>query len=120
MTGDDGKGAPGKGGLTGTTVRGLFWMLSGTGAQAITKIVVLAVLARLISKEDFGLVAKTQRPVGDAFQAVDTGTKFNRAPCQFSDLLRFIPLHQGDMISDTLLKADFDGKRFAGTMCGIP
>ncbi len=51
-------GAEGPRGLTGKTLKGLAWMASGMGSQALVKIAVLAVLARMLTKEDFGIVAE--------------------------------------------------------------
>lgn len=42
--------------LTDKTVGGFLWMVSGSGAKFILKIGVLAVLARLVSPEAFGLI----------------------------------------------------------------
>lgn len=42
--------------LTEKTLNGFFWMVSGAVVQAVLKIVVLAVLARLVSPTDFGLM----------------------------------------------------------------
>lgn len=39
------------------TVTGFLWLLVGNGFQSILKLVVLAVLARLLTPEDFGIVA---------------------------------------------------------------
>lgn len=38
------------------TIKSLFWMLSGTAGASVLNIVVLAILARLLSVEDFGVV----------------------------------------------------------------
>ena len=43
-------------GLTQETLKGLFWMFSGTGIQFILRLLVLIVLARLLTPQDFGLV----------------------------------------------------------------
>ena len=43
--------------LTHRTFMGLFWATSGSGAQAVLKIVVLGILARLLTEADFGIVA---------------------------------------------------------------
>lgn len=43
--------------LTVRSIQGLFWMFSGAGVQVILQIAALAVLARLLSPEDFGLVS---------------------------------------------------------------
>ena len=58
--GTKGEGAP----LTRTTLSGLFWMFMGTGAQALLQIVVVAVLARLLNPEDFGVVSAALIIVG--------------------------------------------------------
>lgn len=42
--------------LTDRTFKGLFWMFSGKGTQAILQFLVLIVLARLLSPSDFGVV----------------------------------------------------------------
>lgn len=42
--------------LTDKTLKGLFWMFSGKGSQAILQFVVMIVLARLLSPSDFGIV----------------------------------------------------------------
>lgn len=42
--------------LTSKTFRGMFWMLSGKGSQAILQFIVMIVLARLLSPSDFGIV----------------------------------------------------------------
>lgn len=42
--------------LTQKTVRGMLWMLSGAGAQAIFQFIVLIALARLLDPESFGIV----------------------------------------------------------------
>lgn len=44
-------------GLAHRTFAGFFWSLSGTGGQALLQVLVLAVLARLLTPADFGLVA---------------------------------------------------------------
>tara|TARA_R110002096_G_C14658100_1_gene727270 strand:- start:7099 stop:8562 length:1464 start_codon:yes stop_codon:yes gene_type:complete len=41
------------------TFQGFFWLFTGSSSQAALKFIVLAILARLISPEDFGLVAVT-------------------------------------------------------------
>lgn len=43
-------------GLTHSTLGGLFWMFIATGAQAALQMLVMAVLARLLTKADFGVV----------------------------------------------------------------
>lgn len=44
-------------GLTHSTLSGLFWMFLATGAQAGLQILVVAVLARLLTPADFGVVS---------------------------------------------------------------
>jgi len=43
--------------LTTKSMKGFFWLLSGAGAQAGLKFLVLAVLARLLSPTEFGVVS---------------------------------------------------------------
>lgn len=43
--------------LTHRTLQGLLWMFSGAGAGAILQLIVSAILARLVSPADFGLIA---------------------------------------------------------------
>lgn len=43
--------------LTAQAVNGFLWMFTGAGTQAVLKIVVLAVLARLLAPEEFGVVS---------------------------------------------------------------
>ncbi len=42
--------------ITQRTLGGLFWLSSGSGVQAVLRLLVLIVLARLLTPEDFGLV----------------------------------------------------------------
>lgn len=42
--------------LTHKTFKGLFWMFSGKGSQALLQFLVMIVLARLLSPSDFGIV----------------------------------------------------------------
>jgi len=46
----------GQAGLQGRAIDGILWMLSGTGARAILRLVLLLVLARLLGPEVFGIV----------------------------------------------------------------
>ena len=50
--------------LTHRTVAGLLWMVYGKGAYAILQMVVLAILARLVSPEDFGVVSAALIVIG--------------------------------------------------------
>jgi O-antigen/teichoic acid export membrane protein len=43
--------------MTHRTLSGMFWLLSGSGVQAILRIAVMVVIARLLVPADFGLVA---------------------------------------------------------------
>jgi PST family polysaccharide transporter len=52
------------GGLAHSTLSGLFWTFIGTGAQAVLQLLVLVVLARLLTPEDFGLVTAAMVVVG--------------------------------------------------------
>ncbi|MCB9100071.1 MAG: lipopolysaccharide biosynthesis protein [Anaerolineales bacterium] len=42
--------------LGSRTLNGLFWMFSGTIVQAVLRILILAILARLLTPQDYGLV----------------------------------------------------------------
>lgn len=42
--------------LTHRTITGMFWMLTGSGLQAVLKIVVISILARLLTPADFGVI----------------------------------------------------------------
>jgi PST family polysaccharide transporter len=50
--------------LTQQTVAGLLWMLYGKGAYALLQLVVVAVLARLVSPADFGVVSAALIVIG--------------------------------------------------------
>jgi PST family polysaccharide transporter len=43
--------------MTHKTLSGMFWLLSGSGVQAVLRIAVMVVIARLLVPADFGLVA---------------------------------------------------------------
>jgi O-antigen/teichoic acid export membrane protein len=43
--------------MTHRTLSGMFWLLSGSGVQAVLRIAVIVVMARLLTPADFGLVA---------------------------------------------------------------
>src|SRR3990170_6606194 len=51
-------------GLTHRALVGLFWMFSATGGKGVLRLAVLIVLARLITPENFGLVAAALVVVG--------------------------------------------------------
>ena len=59
--GTDGPEASGP--LSGRVINGLAWMFVGAGGQAFLQIVVLAVLARLVSPEEFGVVSAALIPL---------------------------------------------------------
>ena len=46
----------GPAGLTGRTLRGMWWTFSGTGIRVCLHLLVLSVLARLLSPDEFGVV----------------------------------------------------------------
>lgn len=50
----DGQSAPS---MTHSTLSGMFWLLSGSSVQAVLRVVVIIVMARLLAPADFGLVA---------------------------------------------------------------
>jgi O-antigen/teichoic acid export membrane protein len=43
--------------MTHRTMNGMFWLLSGSGVQAVLRVAVIVVMARLLGPADFGLVA---------------------------------------------------------------
>src|ERR1041385_6438446 len=43
--------------MTHKTLSGIFWLLSGAGVQAVLRVAVMVVIARLLLPADFGLVA---------------------------------------------------------------
>src|ERR1051325_7931764 len=43
--------------MTHRTMGGVFWLLSGSGVQAILRVAVIVVMSRLLAPADFGLVA---------------------------------------------------------------
>jgi PST family polysaccharide transporter len=43
--------------MTHRTMSGMFWLLSGSGVQAVLRVAVIVVMARLLGPADFGLVA---------------------------------------------------------------
>ncbi|HZT59128.1 MAG TPA: lipopolysaccharide biosynthesis protein [Pyrinomonadaceae bacterium] len=43
--------------MTHRTMSGMFWLLSGSGVQAVLRVAVIVVMARLLRPADFGLVA---------------------------------------------------------------
>lgn len=43
--------------LTDKTISGFIWLLGSSGAQAILRVIFVAILARLLTPEDFGLIA---------------------------------------------------------------
>lgn len=51
-------------GITHRTLSGLFWVLSGAGFQAVLRMVVFVILARLLTPADFGLVNAASVVVG--------------------------------------------------------
>lgn len=53
-----------KGGLTHNTLRGLAWTLVGTGGQAMIRLLVLVILARLLTPRDFGIVSAALVVIG--------------------------------------------------------
>src|ERR1043165_547823 len=42
--------------MTHRTMSGMFWLLSGSGVQAVLRVAVIVVMARLLAPADFGLV----------------------------------------------------------------
>jgi O-antigen/teichoic acid export membrane protein len=56
--------SPSRQSLTHQTLAGILWMILGKGAYAILQMVVLAVLARLLSPADFGVVSAALIVIG--------------------------------------------------------
>jgi PST family polysaccharide transporter len=52
------------GGLTGSTLKGVFWMALSAGVQALLQLLVLLILARILTPKDFGVVAAALVVVG--------------------------------------------------------
>src|SRR3954447_16246626 len=52
--------------MTNRTMSGLFWLSLATGANVLTLLLVLVVLARLLTPADFGLVATAIMVIGFA------------------------------------------------------
>jgi PST family polysaccharide transporter len=82
--------------LTSRTLGALFWTSLGTGAQAVLQLLVLAVLARLLNRADFGVVAAALVVVG--FSTIFSQLGIGPAVVQRLDL-RPAHLRTGFMIS---------------------
>lgn len=69
------KPTPSSGGLTNRTVAGLLWTGWGKGATTVLQIVLLAVLARLLTPEEFGVVTAALVVIGlsDIFSQLGLG-----------------------------------------------
>ncbi|HJU56717.1 MAG TPA: lipopolysaccharide biosynthesis protein [Pyrinomonadaceae bacterium] len=48
---------PSRSSMSHRTLTGMFWLLSGSGVQALLRVAVIVVMARLLAPADFGLVA---------------------------------------------------------------
>lgn len=68
MSGANGSGGQGRGGggLRHTTTRGFLWSFGSAGGQAVLQIGSLAVLGRILSPHDYGVVAASMLAVGFA------------------------------------------------------
>ncbi|HYY99449.1 MAG TPA: lipopolysaccharide biosynthesis protein [Pyrinomonadaceae bacterium] len=53
----DGGGEARPASMTHRSMSGMFWLLSGSGVQAVLRVAVIVVMARLLGPADFGLVA---------------------------------------------------------------
>ena len=62
-------------GLSTKTLRNIFWTGGGAGVRVVMQLIVLAVLARLLTPSDFGIVAASMLVVGfaDIFAMVGVG-----------------------------------------------
>lgn len=70
--------------FSGEIVSGLFWVACGKGIQSLLQFLVLIILARLISPEDFGIVAAAMIVIG--FSAIITELGFGSAVVQRKNL----------------------------------
>lgn len=75
--------APGrKSNVTYAALTGLAWLLSGTGIQAVLRIVILVVLARLVAPSEFGVMSAALVILGfsDLFQQLGMGPALVQRP----------------------------------------
>src|SRR5437763_15866726 len=70
--------------MTNRTLSGLFWMSLATGANVLSLLLVLVVLARLLTPADFGLAAAALMVIG--FSAIFAELGIGPAIVQRSDL----------------------------------
>lgn len=61
--------------MTARTLNGMLWMFSGNGSQAAFQFLVMIILARLLTPENFGLIAAAQVIIGftDIFSQLGIG-----------------------------------------------
>src|SRR5438105_15522215 len=90
--------------MTNRTLSGLFWMALATGANVISLLVVLVILARFLSPADFGLAAAALMVIG--FSAVFSEFGIGPAIVQRPDLR---PAH---------LRSGFTLSLFLGVLVG--
>lgn len=86
---DETSGSTGEG-LRDSSMRNFFWMSGGGGLSAILKLVVLAVLGRLLTPEDFGLVgaALTIVALAEVFARIGIAPSIIQAPELTPEMVR--------------------------------
>lgn len=69
-------------GLTHHALGGVMWLVSSSGVQSVIRVFVFALLARLLSPEDFGLVAAAATVIGlaDLFSQLGVGPALVQLP----------------------------------------
>lgn len=106
-----------KQGLTQKVLSGLFWTAGGKGAQAVLQFVVMAILARLMSPLEFGIVGAAMIIVG--FSDILTRLGLGPALVQRSELK---PAHLGTALFVSLIFSSLTGALiwiFAPTAAGF-
>ncbi|WP_084544405.1 lipopolysaccharide biosynthesis protein [Chroogloeocystis siderophila] len=68
--------------ITHSTLNGLFWVISGAGFQAILRLVVFIILARLLTPADFGIVNAASIVIGfsEIFSLLGVGPAIVQRP----------------------------------------
>ncbi|MFL6281817.1 MAG: lipopolysaccharide biosynthesis protein [Pyrinomonadaceae bacterium] len=91
--------------MTQRTMSGMFWLLSGSGVQAILRVAVIVVMARLLGPADFGLVA-------GALVLIDFVEVF-------SDLGIGLVIVQRDVLEERHVRTGFTVSAFLGLAFGV-
>jgi O-antigen/teichoic acid export membrane protein len=76
--------------LTNKTLSGLSWMFTGAGAQAILQMIVLIILARLVTPEEFGIVTAALIVIGfsEIFSSLGIGPAIVQRPLLNKDHIK--------------------------------